>query len=176
LAGILAHEITHVVNRHHLKAMRASAQSGIATQLVASQLKNNAGGLLSAGLLHLGRDLYSRGLDQGDEYEADRAGVALAAAAGFDPYGLVGALQQLRTAAPEDPAFTLALSTHPPAQARLDQLEVAMGQRLDGYAGTAPVTVTQRLQMLAATGAARPAAGPTAAPARTVPARANAKK
>ena len=62
-----------------------------------------------------------------------------------DSYGLVAVLQQLRTATPDNPMFTLALATHPPAQARLDQLEQAMGKRLDGYAGAAPVTVAQRL-------------------------------
>ena len=146
LAGILAHEITHVTARHHLHAMRKTAQSGVFTQLVASQIKTNAlGNLVASQFLALGRNLYARGLDQTDEFHSDRNGVALAARAGFDPYGLVAVLQQLRTATPDNPMFTLALATHPPAQARLDQLEQAMGKRLDGYAGAAPVTVAQRL-------------------------------
>ncbi|WP_119966495.1 M48 family metalloprotease [Simplicispira lacusdiani] len=146
LAGILAHEITHVTAKHHLHAMRKTAQSGVLTQLVASQIKTNAvGNLVASQLFALGRNLYARGLDQTDEYHADRTGVALAARAGFDPYGLVAVLQQLRTATPDNPMFTLALATHPPAQARLDQLEQAMGKRLDKYTGTPPVTVAQRL-------------------------------
>ena len=146
LAGILAHEITHVTAKHHLHAMRKTAQSGVFTQLVASQIKTNAvGNLVASQFLALGRNLYARGLDQTDEFHSDRSGVALAARAGFDPYGLVAVLQQLRTATPDNPMFTLALATHPPAQARLDQLEQAMGKRLDGYAGAAPVTVAQRL-------------------------------
>lgn len=146
LAGILAHEITHVTAKHHLHAMRKTAQSGVFTQLVASQIKTNAvGNLVASQFLALGRNLYARGLDQTDEFHSDRNGVALAARAGFDPYGLVAVLQQLRTATPDNPMFTLALATHPPAQARLDQLEQAMGKRLDGYAGAAPVTVAQRL-------------------------------
>ena len=146
LAGILAHEITHVTAKHHLHAMRKTAQSGVFTQLVASQIKTNAlGNLVASQFLALGRNLYARGLDQTDEFHSDRNGVALAARAGFDPYGLVAVLQQLRTATPDNPMFTLALATHPPAQARLDQLEQAMGKRLDGFAGAAPVTVAQRL-------------------------------
>ena len=146
LAGILAHEITHVTAKHHLHAMRKSAQSGLLTQLVASQIKTNAvGNLVASQVLALGRNLYSRGLDQTDEFDSDRNGVALAARAGFDPFGLVAVLQQLRTATPDNPMFTLALSTHPPAQTRLDQLEQAMGQRLDGFAGAPTMTVAQRL-------------------------------
>ena len=172
LAGILAHEITHVTARHHLHAMRKTAQSGMFTQLVASQIKTNAvGNLVASQFLALGRNLYARGLDQADEYDADRTGVALATRAGFDPYGLVAVLQQLRTAAPDNPMFTLALATHPPAQARLEQLELAMGKNLDGFMGVAPVTVAQRLnpQPSAASGPAAAAPGavnPAAAPAR----------
>ncbi len=145
LAGILAHEIVHVTGRHHLKALQAKARAGLLTQALASQLNSNAGGALSAQLLALGRNLYANGLDQGDEFEADRGGVALAARAGFDPYGLVTALQQLRTAAPDDPLFALSLSTHPPAQQRLDQLAQAMGERLAPLGGKPSVPLAQRL-------------------------------
>lgn len=145
LAGILAHEITHVVGKHHLKAIRKNAQSGLLTKALASQLKSDAAGVVSEQLLSMGREMYSKGLDQADEFEADREGVVLAVKAGFDPYGLVSILQQLRQVRADDPAFTLALSTHPATQTRLDQLEQAMGQRLDGYAGTAPMSVAQRM-------------------------------
>ena len=145
LAGILAHEIAHVVGKHHLKAIRKTAQTGLLTRALASQLSNNLAGGLSNQLLLLGRDLYSKGLDQEDELDADRSGVVLAARAGFDPYGLVATLQQLRTATPDNPLFALSLSTHPAAQLRLDQLELAMGQRLDSFSGKPAVTVAQRL-------------------------------
>jgi beta-barrel assembly-enhancing protease len=147
LAGILAHEITHVTARHHLQALGAKARSGMATQLIASQVRSNVvGNFVSSQMLALGRDLYARGLDRGDEFDADRRGVALAARAGFDPYGLPAVLQQLRTAAPDNPLFSLTLATHPPAQQRLEQLEVAMGNRLDAYSGKPSVAIPQRLR------------------------------
>jgi predicted Zn-dependent protease len=167
LAGILAHEITHVTGRHHLQAIAKSARAGLLTQVIASQVKGELAGAVSAQFLSLGRDLYSRGLDQSDEFEADRQGVALAASAGFDPYGLVAVLQQLRTATPDNPLFALSLSTHPPAQQRLDLLEQAMGQRLDSLSGQKAITVAQRLDSLAARGNA--GAAPTAAAPRRAP-------
>lgn len=149
LAGILAHEITHVTSRHHLKAMNKNAQTSLGTQLLAqaaaSKINNTVGKNLSSQVVALGRDLYSRGLDQGDELEADRNGVALATRAGFDPFGLVAVLQQLRSAAPDNPLFSLSMSTHPAPQLRLDQLEQAMGKRLDAFAGQPVVTLAQRL-------------------------------
>ena len=150
LAGILAHEISHVVQRHHLEAIRKNARAGIVTQLIGSQLNNNLGGALSAQLIGLGRNLYAKGLDQADEYEADRLGVTLAASSGFDPYGLPAVLQQLRAATPDNPVFSLSLSTHPPAQLRIDQMALAMGERLDGLSGKAAVTPAQRMEQLAA--------------------------
>lgn len=170
LAGILAHEITHVTAKHHLHAMRKTAQSGMFTQLVASQIKTTAvGNMVASQMLALGRNLYARGLDQADEYDADRTGVALATRAGFDPYGLVAVLQQLRTATPDNPLFTLALSTHPPAQARLEQLELAMGKNLESFAGGPPMTVAQRVHP-------KPAAAAAPAPAATTPAAGPARK
>jgi predicted Zn-dependent protease len=145
LAGILAHEITHVTDKHHLQALRAKARAGLAAQALSSQLNSSVGGAVSAQLLALGRDLYSSGLDQDDEFDADRNGVALAARAGFDPYGLPSVLQQLRTAAPDNPLFTLTMKTHPAPQLRLDQLEQAMGNRLDAFAGKPAVPLSQRL-------------------------------
>ena len=146
LAGILAHEIIHVTGKHHLQALRSKARAGLATQLIGSQLRSNVAGAVSQQMLNLTRNLYSSGLDQGDEFEADRQGVALAARAGFDPYGLPAVLQGLRTVAPDNTLFTLTLSTHPPAQQRLDQLEQAMGNRLDALSGKPSVSVAQRLR------------------------------
>ncbi len=171
LAGILAHEISHVVQRHHLEAIRKNARAGIVTQLIGSQLNNNLGGALSAQLIGLGRNLYSKGLDQSDEYEADRLGVTLATSAGFDPYGLPAVLQLLRSATPDNPVFSLSLSTHPPAQLRIDQMALAMGNRLDAWTGKPAVTLAQRMEQLAARQNDRAAA---AAATATTPAPATA--
>ena len=145
LAGVLAHEITHVLSKHHLQAMSKSARTGLLARFAASQLAQSGHSAWSGPLINLGRDLYSKGLDQADELEADRNGVALATRAGLDPYGLVAVLSQLRTVAPDNPMFTLQMGTHPAAQTRLDQLELAMGQRLDGFVGKPPVLLAQRL-------------------------------
>lgn len=150
LAGVLAHEITHVVAKHHLQALRKSAKSGLLTQLLATQVKGDAANAVSGQLFALGRNLYSKGLDRDDEFDADRSGMLLAARSGFDPYGLVSVLQNLRSAAPDDPLFALSVSTHPPAQQRLDQMEQSMGRSLDEYTGQPAVSVDQRLKTIMA--------------------------
>lgn len=154
LAGVLAHEIVHVVEKHHLKALAKNARAGLATQLVASQLRNDLAGNVGAQFLALGKNLYAKGLDREDEYEADRRGVTLAARAGLDPYGLPSLLHTLASVRPDNPQYMLALSTHPPTDARLEMLEQSMGTRLSALASQRVVTINQRLT-------------PTAAPART---------
>jgi predicted Zn-dependent protease len=134
-----------VTAKHHLRALGAKARSGALINLAASQIRGTASAF-QGQIAQLGRNLYSSGLDQGDEYEADRQGVALAARAGFDPYGLPSVLQQLRSVPADNQLFTLTMATHPPAQARLDQLEGAMGNRLDALTGKPSVPVSQRLR------------------------------
>lgn len=145
LGGVLSHEIVHVVNKHHLKAMAASARTGLLANVAASSLRNNAAGAVGAQMLTLGRQVFSRGLDKDDEYEADRQGVALAARAGLDPFGLLSSLQHLSGVSASDAAFTLLLKTHPAPGDRVDRLESAMGNRLDGFAGQRQITIAQRL-------------------------------
>ena len=57
LAGILAHEITHVTAKHHLIAMNKTARAGLLTQVISSQLKNDLGGMVSSQLLALGKKI-----------------------------------------------------------------------------------------------------------------------
>lgn len=170
LGGVLAHEIVHVVEKHHLKALAKNARAGLATQLVASQLRSDLGGAVGAQLLALGKNLYSKGLDREDEYEADRKGVALAARAGLDPYGLPSLLHTLAGVRPDNPEYMLALSTHPPTDYRLDMLEKAMGARLNGLSNRPVVSITQRLTPTAAPRATQPTQRTQPAPTTTRPA------
>ena len=68
------------------------------------------------------KELYARGLDKADEFEADRMGVVLSARAGYDPYGLPAVLTTLASADPKDNFLTLLTKTHPLPQVRLDTL------------------------------------------------------
>ncbi len=72
------------------------------------------------------RELYARGLDKSDEFEADRIGVVLSARAGYDPYGLPAVLTTLSSADPTDNFLTLLTKTHPLPQVRLDRLAAGL--------------------------------------------------
>jgi predicted Zn-dependent protease len=133
LAGVLAHEISHVLKKHHLKAIQKGAQTALAGEALstAMQSQNSAA---REKLISFGTEMYARGLDKSDELEADRLGVVIAARAGYDAYGLPGVLQTLQAMNAEDSGLALMFKTHPAPAERLDALGEKMQPTLDRYA------------------------------------------
>lgn len=132
LAGALAHETVHVVEKHHLDAVQKQARLDLAVSIAGTQVDEKDRGQLdriSSGF----RELYSRGLDKQDEFEADRKGVVIAARSGYDPFGLPAVLQTLAGMNPDDAALAFLFKTHPPPAKRLSLLEPFFG-RLDAFA------------------------------------------
>ena len=126
LAGVLGHEIGHVVQRHHVKVMQQSA--AVSAGARAAQLSDR--GLLVNNLIGTGAEVFARGLDKNAEFEADRIGVVLAARAGYSPYGLVEVLHKLGARASDDASLTLLFKTHPAPGERLTQLGDALAPRV----------------------------------------------
>lgn len=132
LAGVLGHEITHVVQKHHLEALQSQARLNLAGSVASAALESkghNAGKYewVTAGA----KTLYTRGLDRDDEFDADRMGVVLAARAGYDPYGLPAVLQRLDRMAADDGRLALLFNTHPAPADRLQGLTERMDGRFD---------------------------------------------
>lgn len=133
LAGVLAHEIGHVLKRHHLNAIQKNAQVGLLSDLAGIAADNSKHVDLANKAISTGTELYARGLDKDDEYEADRIGVVVAARAGYDPYGLPAVLQTLEAMNPQDGTLALMFKTHPAPQQRLQLLDRLMSGKLDRY-------------------------------------------
>ncbi|PWT76562.1 MAG: peptidase M48, partial [Proteobacteria bacterium] len=93
LAGVLGHEIAHVIQKHHLNAIRKNAAFGLVAQGLQIYSQGSRNESLVGALVGPTKELYAKGLDKSDEFEADRMGFVLAARAGYDPWGLPSALQ-----------------------------------------------------------------------------------
>ena len=132
LAGVLAHEIVHVLKKHHLTALQKNAQLELANTLVGTY-NRDSNPQARERLLSAGSELFARGLDKDDELEADRLGVVIAARAGYDAYGLPSVLQTLQAMNAEDSSVALMFKTHPPPADRLAALE-KLQPTLDAYA------------------------------------------
>lgn len=134
LAGVLAHEIAHIVKRHQVTAIQSGAKmdllKSIGTEVGSDRIGNRGGAVgqvLKPAALDLAGDLikdgfFLRPLDRSMEYEADQMAIVIATRSGYDPYGLVAALQMLAQYKGDSDAASL-LSTHPPAGDRIGELE-----------------------------------------------------
>jgi predicted Zn-dependent protease len=133
LAGVLGHEIVHVLRKHHLKAIQKGAQTALAGDALSMALKDRGGGAAREKLISFGTEMYGRGLDKSDELEADRVGIVIAARAGYDAYGLPSVLQTLQSLNAQDSQLALMFKTHPAPGERLDALSEKMQPVLDAY-------------------------------------------
>lgn len=95
LAGVLAHEISHVTQRHISRAVFANQRTSILTMaaMLGAILVGAASGEsdVIAGGIAGAQSIAAQGqinFTRENEYEADRVGVGLLAASGFDPYGM----------------------------------------------------------------------------------------
>jgi predicted Zn-dependent protease len=124
LASVLAHELTHVTQRHIARGMANQAAAsllgiaGMILAVLAASRGNNAdmaqaaiaGGQAAAiqGQLNFSRDM---------EREADRIGYAVLGIAGFDGAGMAGDVREARPGQPAERQRRLPLPAQPPAHA-----------------------------------------------------------
>ena len=133
LAGVLAHEMVHVLRKHHLAALQKSARMDIASELASQALKDKADPAVLEKAIKAGTEVYARGLDKNDEFEADRMGIVIATRAGYDPYGLPAVLQMLEESNAQDSSLALMFKTHPAPRDRLSLLDKIMSDNFDAY-------------------------------------------
>ncbi|MFZ1623787.1 MAG: M48 family metalloprotease [Gammaproteobacteria bacterium] len=121
LAGVMAHEISHVTQRHISRAVYANQRNSILSMaaMLGAILLGAAGGSADAitGAIATAQGVSAQqqiNFTRANEYEADRVGVGVLAAAGFDPAGMPAFFETLaRQTGPlasQAPEF---LRTHP---------------------------------------------------------------
>ena len=127
LAGVLAHEVAHVTQRHIARSIHASQrQSLLSTAIMLGAIlagAAGAGGDAMQGAIAVAQGTAAQqqiNFTRSNEYEADRVGISALASAGFDPQGMGSffevisrgtSLSQARV-----PEF---LRTHPVSSARI---------------------------------------------------------
>lgn len=133
LAGVLGHEIGHVVMKHQLKVLQKQQLLNIGANFLSDKYaKDNK---LASKAIGTGAEISARSLDKSAEYEADRLGLSYATRSGYEPYGLPEVLQTLGETNKNDGSVALLFKTHPHPDERLVALSDAIGNRLDKIQG-----------------------------------------
>ena len=118
VAGVLAHEIQHVLHRHSLKGLAHRLKWAIAISLVVGDVSSVQEAILAKAPLLLelsfGRDM---------ERQADTDGVALLQRAKIDPRGLKTFFERLQKEQGDLPGVLKFISTHPLHEERIDYID-----------------------------------------------------
>ena len=144
LAGVLGHEIAHVVKKHQLKVLQKQQLLNMGANKLKDLLGKND--KLAKKAIGSGAEISARSLDKDAEFEADRMGMILATRAGYDAYGLPEVLQTIGQTNKADSSVALLFKTHPAADERLTKLSDSVGSSLDNL--KAGKTLEKRLYQL----------------------------
>jgi predicted Zn-dependent protease len=125
LAGVLAHEIAHILDRHIVKALKIRADDESMTAIISKVVGSNVESAIvvfDLAVDHALDLLFSDGLKIEDEYSADEQGLFLAALAGYDPaasYRFLERIEQVKESGEGEMS-----STHPPFSERITRLKL----------------------------------------------------
>ena len=127
LAGVLAHEVAHVTQRHIARAVHANQrQSILSTAIMLGAILAGAAG--GSGDAMQGAIAVAQGtavqqqinFTRSNEYEADRVGISALADAGFDPDGMASFFEVISSdTRPVEARLPEFLRTHPVSSARI---------------------------------------------------------
>lgn len=120
VAGVLAHELNHVLHRHGVE--RIIKQMGFVA-VVSIVLGNPPG--LGGVMKQLGVELMTLKFGRAQETEADLTGLQLLYRAKIDPSGMITFFERL---AEKDEGRVEWLSTHPMSSARADRLKAQLAE------------------------------------------------
>ena len=121
MAGVLAHEMQHILLRHSMRLLVQQASMGI----VVGALSGDVSGIMTFGL-QATQLLQTLSYNREFEEEADREGVRLLLRTGIDPKGMISFFQTIDDQLKErghSRNLVQYLSTHPSSQDRMRQLQ-----------------------------------------------------
>ncbi|MEX2572264.1 MAG: M48 family metallopeptidase [Gemmatimonadota bacterium] len=127
LAGVLAHEIGHVVHRHGIDQVERAqtAETGLAV-IYGVLLGRPPSTVEQVGIQGIGTAVFA-GYSRDAEREADATAIEFLLASGIHPQGLVTMFQTLLAERERNPsAVEQWFSTHPTTQERIDNVQAAI--------------------------------------------------
>jgi predicted Zn-dependent protease len=128
LAGVMSHEIGHVVHRHSVKQLEKAGKREIALLMLCT-LTNACRTLGGAIAVQIGADAATAQYSQHDESEADSEAVLITLHAGIDPEGLPTFLKAVMAQRTDRPSpIDAFFASHPTDEARISALDRQIAQ------------------------------------------------
>jgi len=129
LAGVLAHEVAHVTQRHIARALHANQRQSLLTtaMMLGAMIAGaaGAGGDVVQGAVAVAQGSAAQqqiNFTRSNEYEADRVGMDSLVQAGFDPQGMATFFEVIsRSTRPVEARVPEFLRTHPVGAARISE-------------------------------------------------------
>ena len=127
IAGVLAHEIVHVIARHGAERIaEAQLAEGLTGALVlATYDPDNPGSMRTAQVAMLISQLVQMKFGREDEITADVLGVEIMAQADYDPRSMIDVMRILEAASGGGPSVEF-FSTHPSPDNRIERIEASI--------------------------------------------------
>ena len=124
VAGVLAHEIAHIAERHAADQMTKALATNFGLGMLGAFLGNSGGaGAAKAAAGLLANSMFMK-FSRDDELEADRAGLQMLVRAGWDGRGMVELFEILRRESRRDPLqVETFFSSHPAPADRIAALK-----------------------------------------------------
>lgn len=149
LAGVLAHEIGHVVERHGLEQMAKAQNTNNAVSLI-YVLLGRAPGAAEQVALQVAGSAWMAKHSREAEREADRVAILYLARAGLDPMGMPRFFERLLEEERGSPNELLAFfSSHPMTQDRIADAEAMIASLPEAARSSAASDLPQFAQMRA---------------------------
>jgi beta-barrel assembly-enhancing protease len=128
LAGVLAHEISHVELRHSIEQMEKAQGANLGLTVAYVLMGRQPGQLEQTGVNVLGTAVFA-GFSRHAEDEADASAIPLLVATGVHPNGLVTMFERLLAMQQSNPsAIQRWFSTHPTSQERINATRARIAQ------------------------------------------------
>ncbi|MFZ0050464.1 MAG: M48 family metalloprotease [Desulfobaccales bacterium] len=149
LAAVLAHEVTHVVDKDGINSISKARWTEVWTSMGAEAARQYGGvagnlvNLFEGSIDDVFKSLVVNGYSRDAEFAADAGSVKISIAAGYDPGALARVLAKIQ--AKEKPGAGGFYKTHPPASERLAKVK---GAAREGAPAAAEVNRTKRFQKI----------------------------
>ncbi|MCJ7623477.1 MAG: M48 family metalloprotease [Anaerolineaceae bacterium] len=127
VAGVLAHEIIHVIARHGAERIAESqlAEGLTGALVLATYDPDNPGSMRTAQVALLIGQLVQMKFGRDDEITSDVLGVEIMSQAGYDPRAMIDVMRILEAASGGGPSVEF-FSTHPSPDNRIERIEAAI--------------------------------------------------